>query len=111
MCLEKAVRSANQRLRHGRESHGLAAGAIGAAVAVVRGHELYVATIGDADAFLVRQARLLTLPEEERGTGLPAAGEVEVDVWRGDMVVGDTLILSAHNVTTRSAWRRSRTRP
>ena len=59
-----------------------------------------MATIGDADAFLVRQARLLTLPEEERGAGLPAAGEVEVDVWRGDMVVGDTLILSAHNVTS-----------
>ena len=100
VCLEKAVRSANQRLRHGRESHGLAPGGVGAAVAVVRGHELYVATIGDADAFLVRQARLLTLPEDDRGAGLPAAGEVEVDVWRGDMVVGDTLILSAHNVTT-----------
>ncbi len=99
VCLEKAVRTANQRLRHGRESHGLAAGAIGAAVAVVRGHELYVATIGDADAFLVRQARLLTLPDEERGAGLPDPGDVEVDVWRGDMVVGDTLILSAHNVT------------
>ena len=76
ICLEKAVRSANQRLRHGRESHGLTRGAVGAAVAVVRGHELYVATLGDADAFLVRQARLLTLPEEERGPGLPDETDV-----------------------------------
>ncbi len=99
ICLEKAVRSANQRLRHGRESHGLSGGAIGAAVAVVRGHELYVATIGDADAFLVRQARLLTLPDEERGEGLPNPEDAHVDVWRGDLVVGDTLLLAARNVT------------
>ncbi|MGZ3641536.1 MAG: hypothetical protein ACXVAI_04640 [Candidatus Limnocylindrales bacterium] len=99
ICLEKAIRSANQRLRHGRESHGLARGAIGAAVAIVRGHELYVATIGDADAFLIRQARLLTLPEEERGEGLPNPDEAHVDVWRGDLLVGDTLLLVARNVT------------
>jgi hypothetical protein len=101
ICLEKAIRSANQRLRHGRESHGLTRGAVGAAVAVVRGHELYVATLGDADAFLVRQARLLTLPEEERGPGLPDETDARVGVWRGDLVVGDTLLLAARNVTSK----------
>jgi hypothetical protein len=99
ICLEKSIRTANQTLRQARESHGLAAGAIGACVAVVRGHELYVATIGDADAYLVRQARLLTLPEEERGEGLPASGEVHVDVWRGEIAVGDSLLLVSGNVT------------
>jgi len=100
ICLEKAIRSANQRLRHGRESHGLARGAVGAAVAVVRGHELYVATLGDADAFLIRQARLLTLPDEERGPGLPDETDARVGVWRGDLVVGDTLLLASRNVTS-----------
>ncbi len=99
ICLEKSIRTANQTLRQARESHGLAAGAIGACVAVVRGHELYVATIGDADAYLVRQARLLTLPEDERGEGLPASGDVHVDVWRGEIAVGDSLLLVAGNVT------------
>ena len=99
ICLEKAIRTANQTLRQARESHGLAPGAIGACIAVVRGHELYVATIGDADAFLVRQARLLTLPEEERGEGLPASGDIHVDVWRGEFTVGDSLLLVSRNVT------------
>jgi hypothetical protein len=99
ICLEKSIRAANQTLRQARESHGLAQGAIGACVAVVRGHELYVATIGDADAYLVRQARLLTLPEDERGEGLPASGDVHVDVWRGEIAVGDSLLLVSGNVT------------
>ena len=99
ICLEKAVRSANQQLRHGREANGMAAGAIGACVAVVRGHELYVATIGEGDAYLVRQARLLTLPEEERGDGLPNDGDPRVDVWRGELAVGDSLLLVSGNVT------------
>jgi hypothetical protein len=99
ICLEKSVRAANQLLRQARESHGLAAGAIGACVAVVRGHELYVATIGDADAYLVRQARLLTLPEDDRGEGLPTVDELHVDVWRGEIAVGDSLLLVSGNVT------------
>jgi hypothetical protein len=98
-CLEKAIRNANRRLRHGREGSGLAPGSLGVVVAVVRGHELYVATSGDAEAYLVRQARLLTLPDEERGEGLPTAGDVHVDVWRGDIAVGDTLLLLSGNVT------------
>lgn len=100
VTLEKALRSANQRLRHGRESHGLERGAVGVVVAVVRGHELYVATTGGADAFLIRQARLLTLPEEERGPGMPDPDDARVDVWRGDLSVGDTLILTSRTVTT-----------
>jgi hypothetical protein len=99
ICLEKAIRTANQQLRHGREGHGLESGSLGAVIAVVRGHELYVATIGDADAYLVRQARLLTLPEEERGAGLPSAADPRVDVWRGEIAVGDSLLLVSRNVT------------
>ena len=54
-----------------REGGGLPPGSIGIAVAVVRGNELYVATVGDADAYLVRSARLL-MPEHKPGAGLPA---------------------------------------
>ena len=43
--------------------------------------------------------RLLTLPEDERGEGLPASGDVHVDVWRGEIAVGDSLLLVAGNVT------------
>jgi hypothetical protein len=98
-CLEKAIRNADRRLRHGREGSGLVPGSLGVVVAVVRGHELYVATTGDAEAYLVRQARLLTLPDEERGEGLPTGGDARVDVWRGDIAVGDTLLLVSGNLT------------
>ena len=47
IVLEKAVRTANRKLR-GREGSGLPAGSIGITLAVVRGNELYVATVGDA---------------------------------------------------------------
>ncbi|HSH22018.1 MAG TPA: hypothetical protein VK992_05370 [Candidatus Caenarcaniphilales bacterium] len=97
ICLEKAIRSANRRLRHSREGGGLAAGSLGLAAAVVRGNELYVATTGDAEAYLVRSARLL-MPEHESGEGLPAADSLRVDVWRGDFSVGDSLVLAARNL-------------
>ncbi|MGH2407903.1 MAG: hypothetical protein ACRDF7_07500, partial [Candidatus Limnocylindrales bacterium] len=99
VLLQKAILSANQQLRHGREGNGLAPGIMGVCVAVVRGHELYVATIGDADAYLVRQARLLSLPDAERGDGLPATGDPRVGVWRGEIAVGDSLLLVSGNVT------------
>ncbi|MFI5253934.1 MAG: hypothetical protein ACHQ15_00530 [Candidatus Limnocylindrales bacterium] len=99
VCLQKAVLAANQQLRHGREGSGLAEGALGVCVAVVRGHELYVATIGDADAYLVRSARLLSLPDADRGDGLPAPGDPRVHVWRGEIAVGDSLLLVSGNVT------------
>jgi len=97
IVLEKAIRAANRRLRHAREGNGLGPGSIGVAVAVVRSNELYVATCGDADAYLVRSARLL-MPEHESGGGLPAAEALRVDVWRGDFSVGDSLVLSSSNV-------------
>src|SRR4051812_49578274 len=59
IVLEKAIRASNRRLRHSREGAGLPVGAIGIALAVVRGGELYVATCGEADGYLVRSARLL----------------------------------------------------
>ena len=49
-------------------------GPIGIGVAVVRGNELYVATIGPAEAYLIRQARLSTLPDPHRERGLPTEG-------------------------------------
>ena len=47
-------------------------GPIGIGVAVVRGNELYVATVGPAEAYLIRQARLSTLPDPHRERGLPS---------------------------------------
>jgi hypothetical protein len=98
ICMEKAFRSANRRLRASREGHGVTPGTIGAAVAVIRSNELYVATLGDAEAYLVRAARLL-MPEHQPGEGLPAMDGVRVDVWRGEFAVGDSLLLVSRNLT------------
>src|SRR5688500_10457057 len=97
IVLEKAIRAANRRLRHSREGGGLGQGSIGVAAAVVRGNELYVATCGEADSYLIRAARLL-MPEHEPGEGLPAPDTVRIDVWRGDFSVGDSLILCSRNL-------------
>ena len=104
VCIEKAIASANKRLNHQRDRlglHGTAAnGPVGIGIAVVRGNELYVATIGPAEAYLIRQARLSTLPDPHRERGLPT-GELEPDVWRGEISVGDSLVLVSPNVMTR----------
>ncbi len=97
IVLEKAIRASNRRLRHSREGAGLPDGAIGIALAVVRSNELYIATCGDADGYLVRSARLL-MPEHESGTGLPATDSLKVDVWRGEFSVGDSLVLCSRNL-------------
>jgi hypothetical protein len=97
IVLEKAIRAANRRLRHAREGSGLAQGSLGIAVAIVRGNELYVATCGDADAYMIRSARLL-MPEHEPGAGLPAPDSLHVDVWRGEFSVGDSLVLCSRNL-------------
>jgi hypothetical protein len=54
-CLVKVMAVANKRLAHQRDQFKLGvqadgAGPIGVAVAVVRGRELYVATVGPAEA-------------------------------------------------------------
>ena len=69
-------------------------------VAVVRGNELYVATVGPAEAYLIRQARLSTLPDPHRERGLPAP-DVGIDVWRGEIAVGDSLVLVSPNMMAR----------
>ena len=73
-CLTKILGVANKRLAHQRDRYGLGhqadgSGPIGVAVAVVRGRELYVATVGPAEAYLIRQARLSTLPDPYRERG------------------------------------------
>src|SRR5438552_8629948 len=105
VCLQKAIRLAYKRLVHlgdrlpsGGAEDG--AGPVGVAVAVVRGNELYVATVGPAEAYLIRGARLSTLPDPHRDRGLPAA-ELEPDVWRGELSVGDSLVLISPNVMAR----------
>ena len=104
VCIEKAIASANKRLNHQRERlglHGTAEnGPVGIGIAVVRGNELYVATIGPAEAYLIRQARLSTLPDPHRERGLPT-GDLEPDVWRGEISVGDSLVLVSPNVMSR----------
>ena len=87
-CLIKVLGIANKRLTHQRDRYGLGhaadeGGPVGVAVAVVRGRELYVATVGPAEAYLIRQARLSTLPDPNKERGLPAT-ELEPEVWRGE---------------------------
>lgn len=101
ICLEKAIRAAGKRLGHRRDAHSLAEGSVGVVVAVIRERELYVATAGQGDAFLARQGRFLTLPAVDRGQGLPTEGELHVDVWRGEFLVGDTLVLSSPEMAKR----------
>ena len=108
VCLIKAILAANKRLAHARERSALGtAGSktqpgapIGVAIAVVRDHELYVATVGPAEAYLSRGARLSTLPDPDRDRGLPTP-DLEPDVWRGEISVGDQLALVSPNVMTR----------
>jgi hypothetical protein len=101
VCIVKAVHAANKRLAHVRERLGLGRdpdpGPIGVAVAVIRDNELYVCTVGPAEAYLNRGARLSTLPDPRRDRGLPAI-DLEPDVWRGDINVGDQLVLASPNL-------------
>jgi hypothetical protein len=104
-CLSKALVAANRRLSHARERSALGhledgAGPVGVALAVVRGNELYVATVGPAEAYLIRGARLSTLPDPHRDRGLPASDLVP-DVWRGEISVGDQLVLISPNLVGR----------
>jgi len=104
VCLKKAVLAANKVLLHSPERPVVGPGeppSVGLALAVVRGNELYVATIGPAEAYLVRQARLLTLPDPSPGSGLPAVDIDGPDVWHGEITAGDCLILMSPNVTRR----------
>ena len=104
VCLRKAVQAANRMLLHSPDrplvAHG-EAGPIGLALAVVRGNELYVATVGPAEAYLVRQARLLTLPDASPDSGMPAEEIDGPEVWHGEIDAGDCLILMSPNVTRR----------
>jgi hypothetical protein len=104
VCLQKAIATANKRLAHQADRLGLKTadgnGPIGIGVAVVRGSEMYVATVGPAEAYLIRQARLSTLPDPHRERGLPS-GALEPDVWRGEISVGDSLVLVSPNVVAK----------
>src|SRR4029078_1961207 len=73
VCLVKSIQGANKRLSHARERGPLGSGAArsGVALPVVRNNELYVCTVGPAEAYLSRGARLSTLPDPHRDRGLP----------------------------------------
>ncbi len=103
VVLTKVVRSANRRLLALREKLGLGpeseqGGPVGLGLAVVRGNELYVVTVGGVGAYMVRQARLLTLPDPHADRGLPAT-DLAPQVWKGEIAVGDILALVSANVT------------
>ena len=102
VCLEKAIKAANKKLGHQKDRLGgdETNGPIGVAAAVVRGNELYVVTVGPAEAYLIRQARLSTLPDPHRERGLPTT-EIEPDVWRGEISVGDSVVLASPNLIGR----------
>ena len=98
-CLEKALRAANKKLGHQRDR--LAGderdSPIGVCLAVVRGSELYVVSVGPAEAYLIRQARMVTLPDPDSDRGLPTT-EPLPDVWRGEITVGDSVVLASSNL-------------
>ena len=104
VCVVKAILAANKRLAHARERSGLGhvegMAPVGVGIAVVRDHELYVATVGPAEAYLSRGARLSTLPDPHRERGLPTE-DLEPDVWRGEINVGDQLALVSPNMMGR----------
>jgi len=104
VCLRKSVRAANKVLLHSPDRPVVGPGEsapIGLALAVVRGNELYVATVGPAEAYLVRQARLLTLPDASPDSGMPAEDIDGPEVWHGEIAAGDCLILMSPNLTRR----------
>lgn len=98
VCLEKAVKGADRRLRSSREGEGLPPGSLGVAAAVIRNNELYLATVGSVDAYLVRSARLL-MPDRSAPGGLPSDDRQAIAVWRGELSVGDALLLVSRNLT------------
>jgi hypothetical protein len=98
ICLEKAIRGADRRLRSSREGSGLPPGAIGVAAAVVRNNELYLATAGPVEAYLARSARLL-MPDRSSAGGLPSDESRPIEVWRGEINLGDAVLLVSRNVT------------
>jgi hypothetical protein len=98
VCLEKAVKSADRRLQSSREGAGLPPGSLGVAAAVIRNNELYLATLGPAEAYLVRSARLL-IPDRSSAAGLPGSEGSAIEVWRGELHVGDGLLLVSRNMT------------
>jgi len=98
VCLEKAIRSADRRLRGSREGAGLPRGSLGVAVAVVRNNELYLATAGPVEAYLARSARLL-MPDRGAPGGLPSDESRPIEVWRGEISLGDAVLLISRNVT------------
>jgi hypothetical protein len=100
-CLEKAIRTANRKLAANGDRLGLGGdggGSIGLGVAVVRGSELYVTTVGPVEAYLVHQAHLLTLPDPNADIALPA-DDLSPHIWRGEVAAGDTLVLVSRNIT------------
>ena len=102
VCLRKAVNNANKVLLHASERPNVEPGEappVGVALAVIRGNELYVATVGPAEAYLIRHARLLTLPDADPESGLPSALLDGPEVWHGEIATGDCLVLVSPNVT------------
>lgn len=98
-CIEKAVRTADQRLRRQADRLGVAPGSVSVGGAVVRENELYLTTMGQAAAYLLRQARLLTLPDEGREMALPSSdGYLLPPVWHGELSLGDTLALTTQDL-------------
>ncbi|HYN70149.1 MAG TPA: hypothetical protein VEX41_08060 [Candidatus Eisenbacteria bacterium] len=101
VCIVKSIHAANKRLAHVRDRLALGRegepGPIGVAIAVIRDNELYVCTVGPAEAYMSRGARLSTLPDPHRDRGLPST-DLEPDVWRGDINVGDQLVLVSPNL-------------
>ena len=99
ICLEKAVRSANRKLRGSREGNGLpprlarhrARGR--AQQRAVRGHDRRRRGLPGP-----RRAAADARPQRSSGA-CPRTTRCGVDVWRGELAVGDSLLLVSRNLT------------
>ncbi|MEA2662590.1 MAG: hypothetical protein QOH08_2162, partial [Chloroflexota bacterium] len=109
VAIRKALRDANRRAAHRlRDQHGRVA--LHAACAIIVNNELYAASIGQAEIFLVRHARLFRPGDDQneladfvhrtttrRAASLGSDPDLLPAVWKLPIEIGDTVILAAGN--------------
>ena len=104
VCLVKAIQVANKRLTHARERsarggrHRPSPGPIGVGSPSSATTSCTSCTVGPAEAYLSRGARLLDAARTRIAIAACPSPDLEPDVWRGEINVGDQLVLVSPNV-------------
>lgn len=101
-ALREAIGAANEHIyRFNRSS--VDSVTVGLACAVLRGHELYIATVGPAHCFLVRSDGIERMPSEfemhERTFALGAELEPDVRLYHHEIWAGDFLLLADQSLS------------